>query len=353
MTFTKNQINKAGDILKEKDIRTNEEILWAEEVLTFWRTNHSSVITDFHNDLKTNVNEISANAIIVQRIKRSQSIISKLNRIDGMRLSRMQDIAGVRIILNSLQEVYALAEKLRNPDFSHEFKNDKDYIQQPKDSGYRGIHLIYKYNNPSKPEVNGLFIEVQLRTKLQHTWATAVETMSTFLGTHLKFNEGQQKWLKYFALTSSAFSFIEKTPAVPKYEKLTEIETLRQALYEYNYNKIKISLSAYTVAADFICNKVDQSKKYHIITLDTELRNVSINSYGEDEIDKANKTYTEIERNSKAESTKQSVLVSTESIHELQDGFPNYFLDIREFLKQMDLIKIRLDKLRRIAEEDE
>lgn len=347
--FTKGQVNKAGDILKSKDSRTKEEILWAEEALTFWRTNHSSVITDFHSDLKEKVNEVNDKSTIVQRIKRSQSIIRKLIRIDGMQLSRMQDIAGVRVIVSDLQELYLLAEKLKGPDFRHEFKNEKDYVQNPKESGYRGIHLIYKYNNPNKPDANGLFIEVQLRTKLQHTWATAVETMSTFLGTHLKFNEGQQKWLKYFALTSSAFSFIEKTPAIPNFNKLTEFDTLQMALYEYNYNKIKYSLSAYSIAADFICTKVDESKKYHIVTLDTESRKVNIQSFGEIQIDIANKKYTEIERNSTAESTKQSVLVSTESIHELQDGFPNYFLDIRSFLSQMDLIKLRLMMLKRQA----
>jgi len=344
MTFTKKQITKAGDILKDKTDKTDEEILWAEDVLTFWRTIHSSVITDFHNDLKSKVNEVNDQAIVVQRIKRSHSIISKLNRMDGMLLARMQDIAGVRVILNDLNEVYQLVDKIRNSDFQHEFKNSKDYIFEPKESGYRGIHLIYKYNNPSKPDANGLFIELQLRTRLQHTWATAVETMSTFLGTHLKFNEGQQKWLKYFALTSSAFTFIEKTPQVPKFEKLSELETLKSTIYEYNYNKINESLSAYSVAANFICTKVDTSKKYHLVTLDIQKRVVQIKSYGEDQIDLANNAYTELERESKEDGNMQSVLVSTESINELQDGFPNYFLDIREFLNQMEFIKKRLKK---------
>jgi putative GTP pyrophosphokinase len=342
MTFSKKQITKAGEILKDKQNKTDEEILWAEDALTFWRTIHSSVITEFHNDLKSKVNEVNDQAIVVQRIKRSHSIISKLNRMDGMQLARMQDIAGVRVILKDLSEVYKLVEKIRDSEFQHEFKNSKDYIQEPKESGYRGIHLIYKYNNPSKPDANGLFIELQLRTKLQHTWATAVETMSTFLGMHLKFNEGQQKWLKYFALTSSAFTFVEKTPPVPKYEKLTEIETLKNAIYDYNYNKINESLSAYSVAAEFICKQVDVSNKYHLVTLDIEKRLVQIHSYGENQIDIANYAYTELERKSKEDGNKQSVLVSTESIHELQDGFPNYFLDIREFLSQMEIIKKRL-----------
>lgn len=342
MSYSKTQINNAGKIFKDMLAQDINDIKWAEDALTYWRTIHSSILDDFHIDLKAKVDEVNKGSLIVQRLKRSQSIIFKLNRIDGMKLSRMQDIAGVRVVVESISEVYSLAKKLQASDFKHEFKNIKDYIQEPKESGYRGIHLIYKYSSPENPEINGLYIEVQLRTKLQHTWATAVETLSTFLGTHLKFDQGQPKWLKYFALTSSAFSFIEKTPAVPKYNKLTEYETLQMAVYEYNYNHISESLSGYTVAADFICKKVDPNKKYHIVTLNSELREAHVESFRADEIHIANKKYTEIERNSDSDSPKQSVLVSTDSIKELQNGFPNYFLDIREFLIQMDSIKMRL-----------
>ncbi len=346
MVYSKENINKAGVILKNKEIETKESIALAEDALTYWRTIHSPVISDFHDALKGNVHSINKKAIIVQRIKRSHSIIRKLNRITNMKLSRMQDIAGIRVILENIEEVYKLVEVLKDSSFIHELKNEKDYIMEPKESGYRGIHQIYKYNNPNMPESNGLYIELQIRTKLQHVWATAVETMSTFLGTHLKFEEGQPKWLNYFALTSSAYSFLEKSPSVPKYQKHNERATLEMAIYEYNYNKINEALSAYSVAANFICTKVDDSKKYHIVTLDTKVRRVKVDSYTDSEIDKANKAYTEIERKNLNNSSKQSVLVSTDSINELQEGFPNYFLDIKNFLAQMESMKRKLAALK-------
>jgi len=345
MNFSKSQINKAGDILKNKDGKSTDEITWAEDALTYWRTIHSPVISDFHDELKKIVTLVSSSGVVVQRIKRSLSIIRKLNRISGMKLARMQDIAGIRVIVKNIDEVYKLDKALKSSGFVHELINQKDYIQNPKESGYRGIHLVYKYNNPKKPESHGLKIEVQLRTKLQHIWATAVETMSIFLGTHLKFNEGQPKWLKYFALTSSAYSFYEKSPPVPKYEKYNERETLEMAIYEYNYNKINEALSAYSVAAKFICDEVDESKKYHIVTLDSKERIVNIRSYTESQIDLANRKYTEIERENAQNEAKQSVLVSTESLHELRDGFPNYFLDIEDFLGLMESIKEVLHRL--------
>ena len=80
----------------------------------------------------------------------------------------------------------------------HELHTSRDYIQHPKPSGYRSIHLVYKYKNPISPEYNGLFVELQIRTRLQLAWATAVETMGTYLGHALKSSEGPERWLDFF-----------------------------------------------------------------------------------------------------------------------------------------------------------
>ena len=53
---------------------------------------------------------------------------------------------------------------------------ETDYVRKPKTSGYRGIHLVYRYHNDRKTIYNGLQIEPQLRTRRQHAWATAVDT---------------------------------------------------------------------------------------------------------------------------------------------------------------------------------
>ncbi|MBI9056024.1 MAG: hypothetical protein JEY96_19540 [Bacteroidales bacterium] len=344
--FSRSQVKKAGELLKRMSELSLDELFFSTDALTYWRTLHSNLITDFHNDIKKVVEEFNSGVLMVQRIKRSQSIIAKLGRESNMKLNTMQDIAGMRIVVDDISEIYNLAKRLKDSGFKHKFINEKDYIENPKDSGYRGIHLIYKYTSEDKPELNNLYVEVQLRTRLQHTWATAVETMSTFLGTHLKFNEGQQKWLKYFALTSSAFSFFESTPAIPKYNNLSELETLKLALYEYNYYHISESLSAYSVAVNIICTRIDPKKKFHIVTLDIEQKKVSIQSFSEEQIGEANMKYTELEKNSNEKTNTQSVFVSTDNIQELKDGFPNYFLDIEGFLTQMIEIRERLNELK-------
>lgn len=67
-----------------------------------------------------------------------------------MSLTQMQDIGGCRAVTSKIEEVYRLKDLFEESRFDHEFKNEKDYIYQPKDDGYRGIHLIYKFRATRK-----------------------------------------------------------------------------------------------------------------------------------------------------------------------------------------------------------
>src|SRR6185437_184594 len=98
-----------------------------------------------------------------------------------------QDIGGCRAIVGSIADVYGIVDKYDKSRFAHTFKNRKDYISSPKPDGYRSYHLIYQYSGIGPTECyNGLHIEVQLRTQLQHAWATAVEIVGTITKQALK-----------------------------------------------------------------------------------------------------------------------------------------------------------------------
>ena len=86
----------------------------------------------------------------------------------------MQDIGGLRAVVSSLPRVRALEKIYRERSFAHELIGSKDYIHHPKSDGYRSVHLIFRYRNRRAPAYNGLSLELQLRTKLQHAWATAI-----------------------------------------------------------------------------------------------------------------------------------------------------------------------------------
>jgi ppGpp synthetase/RelA/SpoT-type nucleotidyltranferase len=222
--YSKKQVSRAGEVLRS-NAATEEEKIWANNVLTNWRAIHSYPINTFQATLREKLKGIDKKALVAQRLKRAPSIVSKLKRFEGMQLSRMQDIGGLRAVVADLKKVKILRENYKSSRFEHELVGEKDYIQNPKTSGYRGIHLVYKYKNKSVDSYDGLHIELQFRTKLQHSWATAVETMGTFLNQALKSSEGPEEWLKFFSLTASAFAHLEESNAVPEYEDLSKEET--------------------------------------------------------------------------------------------------------------------------------
>jgi ppGpp synthetase/RelA/SpoT-type nucleotidyltranferase len=105
-----------------------------------------------------------------------------------------------------LENVKKLTDSYRKSRFSHILKSEKDYIVSPKPDGYRGIHLIYQYKALERQNkaYDKLRIEIQIRTNLQHIWATAVEAVGIFTREALKSNVGNKDWLRLFALEHDA-----------------------------------------------------------------------------------------------------------------------------------------------------
>lgn len=98
-----------------------------------------------------------------------------------------------------------------------------DYIQNPKPDGYRSHHLVFKYIGKGDDQVfNGRRIEIQVRTRLQHAWATAVEAVGLFRGEDLKGGNGSADWLRLFQLMSSEFAMAENCPDLPDAPKRTD-----------------------------------------------------------------------------------------------------------------------------------
>ena len=153
-----------------------QEYLAALDIINNWRSSHNFPLNTFHIWLKRRAKIIDPTVITAQRIKRMASIELKLSRFPTMTLSQMQDIGGCRAILSDALAVSKLCESYADSDLKHTLAATDNYIDSPKDSGYRGVHLVYKYYSDRRKDYNSLKIEVQLRSRLQHAWATAVET---------------------------------------------------------------------------------------------------------------------------------------------------------------------------------
>jgi putative GTP pyrophosphokinase len=329
-TESKSLINKAGKTLVQGDI-FSIKYKEALELANRWRACHAYPINTFQATLRTKIKSCSGEVLVAQRLKRMPTIIDKLSRFPNMQITTMQDIAGIRAIFNDLNDIgYIVSKYVSNKSFPHEFVDSYDYISNPRDiDGYRSHHLVYKYHNKHMPTYDGLRVEIQLRTKLQHIWATAVETMGTFLGQALKSKQGEKEWLDFFALVSSAFSFLENTPQVPRFAHLSKLETIKEvAKMERELGAIEKMKNFSTVVSSMGDNK---SYTYHLLVLNSLEHTINVYTYDRDNFEKAMADYAEFEEQASRGSKLEPVLVSAGPMENLRKAYPNLFLDITEF----------------------
>ncbi|MBX3120863.1 MAG: RelA/SpoT domain-containing protein [Fimbriimonadaceae bacterium] len=335
--FSRSQVNRAGDILIAPEKFSVEEQEWSSSVLANWRACHGYPMNTFQATLRQKLKAVDASAIVAQRLKRAPSIVLKLQRFEGMQLARMQDIGGLRAVLGSVGKVRQLEGAYRSAHFKHDLASSKNYIDEPKRDGYRSIHLIYKYRNDGADVFNGLSLELQFRTRLQHAWATAVETMGTFLGQALKSGQGESQWRRFFSVAGAALAVMEKTASVPGFETSRDRDVFEALADTEQELRVLEKLSGFAIAASKITTERGHGA-YHLIVLDSLNRRVSIRPYPVSRLEQANIDYAAFEQRTKAGEPIEAVLVSAGPIDALYKAYPNYFLDTQEFVKQISAI---------------
>lgn len=341
LRYSKNQINNAGDVLISSS-STQDQLNNALDVLTNWRSSHSFPLHTFAVRLKRVSRQVDSTAVVTRRLKRISSILNKLKRdqTSKMKMSRMQDIGGCRSVLSNINKVNELVELYeKSRGLKHKLSNRKDYIQNPKPDGYRSFHLVYKYYSDKSKEYDGLLIEIQIRTNLQHYWATAVETVDHFTRQAIKSNEGEKDWMDFFKLVSSAFANMEKMPIVP--DTPTDKKELRKQLQELA-GKLKVVKKMnewariHKIIEDFekdAKNKFD----YYLLNLDLTTKELKISAYKKSQEEFANSEYSRMEeRMLKNKEDRDIVLVSADTTKELRKAYPNYFLDTKEFVNKLN-----------------
>jgi Region found in RelA / SpoT proteins len=211
---------------------------------------------------------------------------------------------------------------------------ERDYIANPKTDGYRGVHLIYRYHSRARQYecYNGLQIEVQLRSKLQHAWATAVETASIFTGQVLKWRGGQEEWKRFFTLMGSEIAMRERKPLVPGTPELkaalrTELKALAEQL------QVETVMRNWTTATQFLTgNPIDA--RFFLLRLDIKSNRLLITPYQLEQQQRASDEYLAAEKEIEdAKTNEQVVLVSAESVEALPRAYPNYYVDTAAFLE--------------------
>ena len=113
---------------------------------------------------------------IESRLKTTESIEEKLMRLDkeisiASAKENLFDIAGIRVVCNFIDDVYAVADMLTSQS-DVRLLTEKDYIKNPKTNGYRSLHLVIAVPVYFLDGCEEVFVEVQLRTVAMDFWAS-------------------------------------------------------------------------------------------------------------------------------------------------------------------------------------
>jgi ppGpp synthetase/RelA/SpoT-type nucleotidyltranferase len=329
--YARETFNAAGNALIGNDVQ-GLGLDQSLGIINNWRASHAFPLNALHVTLRGRAKNVDVNALTAQRLKRLSSIEAKLRRFPDMKLTQMQDIGGCRAVVKDVAEVEKLIVAYRtgiakNPKKRHAFLSEKDYISKPKSDGYRSHHLVYRYHSRAKKHAaySGFKIEIQVRTKLQHAWATAVEIISTFTGQALKSNVGDERWKRFFKLMSSEIALREKKPLVPdtptdRVKLVAELRELVETL------QVQTAITGWGTGVQIISERAKSAHNYLLI-LDSRKRVITHIGFTKHEMQEAQRRYLAAETENGDKPWIQAVLVSVDSVSALKRAYPNYYLD--------------------------
>ena len=335
--FSRALVKKAGEALvdTEYDKITHDKMV---EVIDNWRLAHQGPLAHINMFARRIAGSAGLRFVIVQRLKRTPSIRHKLDRFRSMNLARMQDIGGCRIVLNSLPDLRRFQARLEKSKAKHKLHSTKDYINTPKESGYRGIHCIYKYHSDTHSEHSGLQIELQIRTTIQHIWATSVETVGTFVRSPLKSSIGPNEWLNFFELLSKVFAHKElnRKTYMNSTEFLAQAKELGRSIAR---NDIIQKLDRFNHLIKHIETKGARSSTVYVLHLKPSEGKTTIYDFKSKNIERAMEWYSHLENDMNTKKGDDVVLVRSDSINELKKAYPNYFMDTRKVISELNKLQ--------------
>ena len=310
-----------------KGTGTPDEIQAARDVLSNYRLAHAFPLNAVTVTVRKRALDVNQNAVVAERRKRLPTIIDKLKRHPTMSVTTMQDLGGCRVVLASVAEVDELVGILVDlPRGKNRVVRVYDYLRDdpgPRESGYRGVHLVYEYG-ASKREYHGLRIELQVRTQLQHAWATAVETMDLFSGSELKYGKGDPDLLRFFVLVASLMAREEGTASVPGAEGTTEELTEELTRLERGVGVLG-RLRGYAA----IVGEHAKTDRRNALTLELLRREGLLTVTVHETLAAAEARLTALEALN--DENLDAVLINIARISQLQDAYPNYFADTSRF----------------------
>ena len=337
---SRTRVSAAGTKLIDP-LSSPNELRHARAIINNWRAAHSLPLERIRMELQERVRPLGEEALIAQRLKRLSSIDAKLRRFRNMNLARMQDTGGCRAVLPSVDDVRRVARSYADNPSRHCVVHTDDYLTNPRASGYRGIHLVSRFQPVEAREAiyAGMRIEIQLRSRLQHAWAAAVETVGTFSGQALKASEGDEGWLRFFALMASEIAFGEECPLVPHTADRRDLLRRELAIAVSALDAVA-RLERYRETLKVLEGHVrnGRAEYFHIVaeSWPDGAARVHWNEYARDEREEAIRAFEEVEAAIEHFPGAETVLVRVASVDALRSAYPSYFADTRAFVAELE-----------------
>ncbi|MBS1862722.1 MAG: RelA/SpoT domain-containing protein [Actinobacteria bacterium] len=306
-TYSKSRVDRAGRSLAEalrraadgrrRVERERAELEEAIQIVDWWRAEHAGPLSRVAANLRHYAAE-EGGPVVAQRLKKFPTIAGKLLREPRMKLSRMADIGGVRAVLPDQDAVYRVGARLRK---NWTITKARDYIAEPKDDGYRALHLINRHR--------GRLIEIQLRTDYQDRWANSVEEMARELAPGLKFGGGPKDVRDHFVdLAEMAASLDQGRPVDT--ELLARLRGLKERVDTLEAKRP-------TMSPDEI--------QHFLVVLDPATGKRDVRKFGTD-YETAQAAYAEAEAaNGGINPTLDIVLLSADSLETIERTHSSYF----------------------------
>jgi len=357
MKYSGKQITKAGNnFLSDEIMSVPIHFSHTLDVLSYWRSCHTVPLENALEKLRIVTKSIDKNALYAKRLKRYPSIQLKLRRFPKMSLKNMQDIGGCRVIVANSKKVEQVVRALRTKP---EFKTSnggaikyKDYIKSPKDDGYRSYHIIGNFLDENDKSHK---IEIQVRTKIQHYWATALEIVDLFTRQSLKTNQGNKTWSEFFISLSDQFAAMDEVHLFHESNKITRLKSYASKLVT-NPDLASKSIDVVILSKQLdVINKLNafanslqivdkalqeiQISGYVLLQIDLYKKTLSYEVFSQDDSKNAEIKYTESEKLSASSLNRVVVaLVYTDHLNEIKQAYPNFFADSTEFIELLNII---------------
>lgn len=332
-----NAVRKAGEHLAgpipvgpDTSLEEQAKILRTFSIAHSWRNSHVYPMTSVRASISQRMRRGGISGLTASRPKRMSSIRKKLARF-GVKLDQINDLAGCRAILDDSDGVRRIIEICRT-HFPHPVRKEYPYIENPKDDGYRSHHMVFEFDGgKDRDDFSGRRVEFQIRTRLQHSWATAVEAVGLYRNEDMKAGQGDPEWLRLFALLSAEFAHAERSPVntlMPSREvRIREIRDLNKSI------GAAAVLEDIKNATHFAENFVHDKPKYYLIRYMPD-RTVSVESYhnailGAESLDAIEQ---EIEA---GQTCSKAVLVEVDKVDRLVEAYPNYFGDVSLLIRNL------------------